>query len=83
MDHDTLMVFLPRGIITTSRGGPLGATNHERKKGINIDLNVLYTKYKDSRSKIQEGFCVEWKPSEGALCIFIPDRLSIALRQIL
>ena len=36
MDHDTLMVFLPRGIITTSRGGPLGARNHERKKGISI-----------------------------------------------
>ena len=32
MNHDTLMSFFPRGMMTTSRGGPLGAGDERNGK---------------------------------------------------
>jgi len=49
MDHDTLTVFLPCGIMTTSRGGPLGAINHESKKG-----TLILTSFIQNKSNIQD-----------------------------
>lgn len=51
MDQDTLMVFLPRGMITTSRGGPLGAKNKAKE---NIVFLHSYTKYEQCH--VPKGF---------------------------